>query len=143
MIPDNFRIVLFPKTFREFPCRRLILNGLRALHILCLCILVGGFFFDQNESLLKPWFIGTLASGLGIFLIDLYGSCIALFEVRGVSVVIKLALVGMLPFLERDYQLLLLVSLILLSSLISHSPRRLRHWNFMSKGFEDRYGIQK
>lgn len=121
----------------------MILNGLRALHILCLCILVGGFFFDQNESLLKPWFIGTLASGLGIFLIDLYGSCIALFEVRGVSVVIKLALVGMLPFLERDYQLLLLVSLILLSSLISHSPRRLRHWNFMSKGFEDRYGIQK
>ncbi len=139
----NTRAVLFPKTFREFPHRRLVLNGLRALHILCLSILVGGFFFEQDQSLLKPWFVGTLVSGLGIFLIDLYGSCIALFEVRGISVLVKLGMLGLLPLLERKEQLLLLVALIIFSSLLSHSTRSLRHRNFMSKRFQKRHGVRE
>ncbi len=143
LIHLNIRTVLFPKTFREFPHRRLILNGLRALHILCLCMLVGGFFFEQDQSLLQPWFIGTLVSGLGIFLIDLYGSCIALFEVRGVSVLVKFGLLGLWPFLERDGQLVLLVALIIFSSLLSHSTRSLRHRNFMSRRFQERHGVRE
>jgi len=120
----------------------LILNGLRALHILCLCILVGGFFFEQRQSLLTPWFAGTLVSGLGIFLIDLYGSCIALFEVRGISVLVKLGVLGLLPILERDVQLFILGSLIIFSSLLSHSTRSLRHWNYMPKSFQEKFGFR-
>ncbi|MCP4186420.1 MAG: hypothetical protein GY763_02335 [Gammaproteobacteria bacterium] len=143
MISERLRSLLFPDTFRSFPNRRWLLNSLRTAHILCLCILVGGFFFDQNESLLKPWLIGTLISGLGMFIIDLYGSCIALFEVRGMSVLIKLGTLALLPAFERDNQLYLLIALIAFSSMVSHGSRRLRHWSFMSEAFQQRFGEQR
>ena len=120
-----------------------MLNTLRASHILCLCFLIGGFYFDRSLDLLMPWIIGTIVSGLGIFLLDLYGSCMALFEVRGISVLVKLGLLGMLPFLDKSGQLYLLSSLVIFSSLLSHSRRSLRHKNFMPKAFQEKYGIQE
>ncbi len=143
LIPEHLRSLLFPGTFRTFPHRRWLLNSLRTVHILCLCILVGGFFFGQNESLLKSWFLGTLISGLGMFIIDLYGSCIALFEVRGISVLIKLGTLALLPAFERDTQLYLFIAMIVFSSMVSHGSRRLRHWNFMPRSFQQRFGEQK
>jgi hypothetical protein len=143
LIPDSVLTLLFPHTFREFPYRRLILNLLRAAHILCLCFLVGGFVFSEDRSLLMPWIVATIASGLGIFLLDLYSSCISLFEVRGISVLIKTGLLGLIPFLDRNNQLYLLVALIIFSSLLSHSRRRLRHKSIMSKAFQDKYGIRE
>ncbi|MCP4980598.1 MAG: hypothetical protein GY935_08910 [Gammaproteobacteria bacterium] len=140
--PNHSRSILFPQTFRQFRYRRELLNILRAAHILCLSLLLGGFFFEQPQALIKPWFIGTLVSGLAIFLIDLHGSCIALFEVRGISVLIKLGLLLLLPFLQRDFQLYLLVVLIVFSSLISHSRRGFRHRSFMSRQFQQRYGVR-
>lgn len=143
LIPGSVRKFLFPETYREFPYRRLILNALRAAHILFLCFLVGGFFFDKDNSLIMPLLVATIASGMGIFLLDLYSSCIALFEVRGISVLVKLGVLGLFPFLDRYSQLYLLVVLIILSSLLSHSRRALRHKNLMSKAFQDKYGIQE
>lgn len=140
MILDKIRSLLFPQTFRSFAYRHWVLNGLRALHILCLCLLVGGYFFAQPAYELQPWLVGSLLSGLGIFVIDLYGSCIALFELRGINVLIKLGLICLLPFLARDSQLLLLVFLVISSSLLSHSRRSLRHWSYMSREFQQRYG---
>ena len=90
-----------------------------------------------------PWILATIASGLGIFLLDLYSSCIALFELRGISVLIKTGLLGLMPFLDRDNQLYLLVGLVIFSSLLSHSRRKLRHKNIMSKAFQDKYGIHQ
>ncbi len=137
------RSILFPENFRGFKHRRVVLNVLRAAHILCLSILVGGFFFEQPEPMLKPWLVGTLVSGLGLFAIDLYGSCIALFEVRGISVLVKLGVLALLPLLERESQLVFFIALIIFSSLVSHGTRRLRHWNFMSKAFQQRYGLRQ
>jgi len=143
IVPEEKRGLFFPARIRYFPYRRWILNILRSAHILCLCILVGGFFFKQDANLLKPWLIGTLISGLGIFLIDLYGSCIAFFEVRGISVLVKLGALGLLPYLEPDSQLILLAALIIFSSIVSHGAKRFRHWNFMPKDFQNRYGVQE
>ena len=143
LIAAKPRSIPFPERFRGFKHRRVVLNVLRAIHILCLSILVGGFFFEQHETMLQPWFVGTLLSGLGLFAIDLYGSCIALFEVRGISVLLKLGVLALLPLFESESQLFLFIALIIFSSLISHGTRRLRHWNFMSKDFQDRYGIRE
>ncbi len=141
LIPDRIRSLMFPATLRIFPYRHWVLNILRAAHIAFLCPLVGGIVFGQDVSTLTPWLIGTLLSGLGIFAIDLYGSCIALFEVRGISVLVKLGLIGLLPFLTHDHQLLLLVFLVFASSLLSHSRRNLRHRSFMSRAFQQTYGF--
>lgn len=142
LVPDKIHGLLFPPTFRVFRYRHWILNTLRAVHILCLCPLVGGVFFGQDVSALSPWLIGTLVSGLGIFVIDLYGSCIALFEIRGLSVLIKLGLIGLLPFLTQGNQLLLLTFLIFASSLLSHGRHSLRHKSFMSRTFQEHYGFR-
>ncbi|MCP3688784.1 MAG: hypothetical protein GY784_10255 [Gammaproteobacteria bacterium] len=75
-----------------------------------------------------------------MFIIDLYGSCIALFEVRGISVLIKLGSLALLLTFERDNQLYLLIALIIFSSMVSHGSRRLRHWCFMSRAFQEKFG---
>lgn len=142
LISERIRSLMFPGTLRVFPYRHWILNILRAAHIAFLCPLVGGILFGQEVSTLTPWLIGTLLSGLAIFAIDLYGSCIALFEVRGISVLIKLGLVGVLPILTQDNQLLLLMFLVFVSSLLSHSRRNLRHRSFMSRAFHRHYGFR-
>ena len=132
----------FPKEFREFPYRRLIFTTLRTLHIICFSILVGGFFFHQDKSQLSIWFLGAMLSGLGMFLLDLYGSCIALFEVRGISVLIKLVLLALVPAMGSSGQIIILIMVIILSSYVSHTSRRIRHKSFMSRSFLEKYGIQ-
>jgi len=142
-MPDSIRTLLFPHNFRGMPHRRLILNLLRSLHLLCLCIMLGGVYFQHSKDELTLWVIGVIVSGLGLFLVDLYGSCIALFEVRGISVLIKLSLIACLPFLSDNNQLLILMLIIIFSSFISHGTRRLRHKNFMSQAFQNKYGLRE
>lgn len=106
-------------------------------------MLVGGLFFNVEYSQITPWLVGTLISGLAIFLIDLHGSFIAVFEVRGIGVLVKLGLLSLLPLLEYNHQIYLLIILTILSSLLSHSRRSLRHRSFMSRAFLDKYGVRE
>lgn len=77
------------------------------------------------------WASGTLLSGVGLFLVDLYGSGIVLFEIRGVSVMIKILLLIVAFQLPAQAQFNLLVLVIIFSSFVSHSPRWLRHKNLL------------
>ena len=126
-MPVSLHRHLFPQTMRSVPQRRLWLNLLRALHILSVGIVIGGLYFSVDVAQLHGWISAMVLSGLGMLLIDLYASCFMLFEVRGVSMVIKLLMVLCLPLLEHDAQLLMLMTLLVLSALASHSRRRLRH----------------
>ncbi len=134
--------LFFPATYREIPRRRFILNLLRTVHILCFSILLGGVYFNVSQSLLTAWLMGTIISGFGLFLVDLYGSFIALFEIRGVSVLIKIVLLSFFPLLDESNQLVLLFMVIIFSSFVSHSTRRIRHKNLMPAGFIKKYGIR-
>lgn len=142
MSPESVRLLLFPKHFREFPHRRLFLNLLRTLHIICFSIMVGGIFFHQDKSQITPWIVGTVLSGFGMFLIDLYASCIALFEVRGLGVLIKIFVLIMMPFLSVYTQMALLIVVIVVSSYVSHTTRKVRHRSFMPESFQVKYGVQ-
>ena len=126
-MPGTLQQILFPTTMRNVPQRRLWLNLLRALHILSVSVVVGGVYFAVDSSQLYAWVIAMVLSGFGMFLIDLYASCFMLFELRGAAMVVKLLIVICLPFVAQSVQLVLLVLVLLLSALISHSRRRLRH----------------
>ena len=89
MTTKGFLALLFPDEYRDFKHKRFVIVVLRSLHIICFSILVGGYYFQQDQSLLMPWFLGALFSGMAMFLIDMYGSCIIIFEVRGVSILLK------------------------------------------------------
>jgi len=133
---------LFPKDYRVFAYKRFVIALLRTIHIVCFSILVGGFFFQQDQSLLVPWFIGTMLSGMLMFLIDIYGSCIILFEVRGISILLKLLILFWMPLLSQNIQIALLMFLIVLSSYISHTTRNVRHKTFMPDSFMQKYGLK-
>ncbi len=134
--------LLFPRRFRIFPYRRSILISLRSLHILCFSVLVGGLYFQQPAEFLTPWVAGVVITGLGLFGIDLYGSFITFFELRGITVVLKVLLLLLIPSSSHTTQWLILVTVILVSSLISHAPAKIRHWNIMPANFRRTRGLQ-
>lgn len=127
---------LFPVEYRDFKHKRFIIVVLRSLHIICFSILVGGYFFQQPQALLMPWFLGALLSGLAMFLIDMYGSFMILFEVRGISILFKLFLLAWVPALESGFQVALLLFVIALSSYISHTTGKIRHRNITPGAFQ-------
>ena len=119
--------LLFPAQPRPLAYRRLWHGVLRAAHILAVSLLTGGLFAGLDRTLLDPWLMLTLLSGAGLLLLDMYSSCIVLFELRGVSVLAKLPIVALLPQLEQTAALVVLSLLIVLSTLMSHATRGLRH----------------
>lgn len=123
--------LIFPKHYRSLPQRRLVLNIVRSLHILCFSILIGGLYFDQAVTELKLWALSVIISGVGLFLIDLYGSGIVLFEVRGFTVLIKVILLIIASLLPQAAQFNVLLIVVIFSSFVSHSPRWLRHKNLL------------
>lgn len=133
---------LFPSEIRSLPHRRLVLNSFRALHILCISLLLGGYFFNQPTDTLNSWYLGTVLSGLGLLMIDLYGSFILLFEVRGISVLMKIMLLLSLPLFSSQVQLWLLIGLVIFSSFVAHSTRKIRHRNLLSSVWQQKLGIQ-
>jgi len=134
--------LLFPEQLREIAHRRLILNVFRILHILCFSIYLGGLFFAQDASILQGWLWGAILSGLALFLVDLYSSCILLFEVRGISVLIKILILLCLPYIDAQNQLWLVIFVVVFSSYISHSSRRLRHRNLLSLAWKKKLGVE-
>ncbi|MBT3205538.1 MAG: hypothetical protein HOM14_20485 [Gammaproteobacteria bacterium] len=138
----TIRSLLFPQHYRQVPHRRLILNILRAAHLLSISILVGGIFFHIEPNLLTPWLIATVTTGLGLFMLDLYESFDTLFEIRGVSVLIKILLLLCIPVVNENNQTLLLIVVIIFSSFVSHSTRRLRHKNYLPVTLQQKWGLR-
>jgi len=141
MTTKGFLALLFPDKYRDFKHKRFVIVVLRSLHIICFSILAGGYYFHQDQSQLMPWFLGALFSGMAMFLIDMYGSCIILFEVRGVSILLKLFLLSWLPALNENSQIALLLFVIALSSYISHTTASVRHKKLLSKACLKKFGL--
>ncbi len=142
-MPLPFRSVLFPAKSREVPHRRLILNILRSCHIIFFSLLLGALFFEPTDHTLRFWIIGIILSGLGMLLIDMVGSCIILFEVRGLSVLVKMALLACLPLLSGQAQIYLLVLIIVFSTFISHSAKVIRHRNLIPQAIQVKYAFRE
>ena len=118
---------LFPQQYRELPQRRLLLNVFRSIHIICFSILLGGLYYGQATETLNNWAWAALFSGVCLFLLDVYTSAVVLFEIRGLTVLIKVAMLAASLLLPADGQFNMLVVVIIFSSFVSHSPRWLRH----------------
>ena len=117
---------LFPDPPREFRGRRLLKIGLRAAHVLVVCVLLGAYVFDAAPAERTTWLWAAIASGALILLLDLHESAAFLMEVRGLIVLGKIALVAALPAFG-DAQLWVLAFLVVASVLSSHAPASFRH----------------
>jgi len=96
------------------------------LHILCTGILLGGHVFEQPQSVIEPWLYASVFSGLAIFITDLHASMTVLFEVRGLMLIIKLALLLLIP-LFWPLRIPILVAVLFIGAIGSHMPKHWRH----------------
>ena len=126
IVPRNLKSALFPNTPRNFPFRRSVRIGLRTVHIFTSGTLLGGYIFQQPLTVLEPWLLGSIISGLLLFATDLYASASILFELSGLAVISKLVLLAILPFFW-DARISLLVIILVIGSVSSHLPKRYRH----------------
>ncbi len=124
--PARIVSFLFPEEPRSFPFRRSARTGLRAVHILSGGVLLGGYIFDHTTAELNPWLLGTAISGLLLLATDLHASLAVLCEVRGLAMLVKLALLGLVPVF-REASISLLVAVLVIGAISSHMPGKYRH----------------
>lgn len=132
----GLRALLFPQPPRAFRGMRAWQIGLRTVHIAAMALVLGGVAYRLPAARLGGPIVVTLASGLGVFGIDLWKSCGILVQGCGVAVLVKLILLGaglLLPSLRLEFYL----AATAVASVGSHMPRTWRHWSFLERRVSD------
>jgi len=122
--------LLFPPSPRSLPYNRGISIGLRSLHLLASGVLFGGHAFDVEPARLVALLYLTVASGLGLVLLELYRSCDWTYQGMGVLVIVKAAMTA-LAGVWWEQRVVLLSLVVVLGSVGSHMPSRYRHYSFL------------
>ena len=110
-------------SIRDFPGRRWLNLSLRAAHLAGI-VLLGASLLGAGEP--GPGILLTLVSGLGMFAGDLWANPGHVREIAGFGVLLKLALVAVMAF-HPPLALPLFWAILVISTLLSHAPGRLRH----------------
>jgi len=76
--------------------------------------------------MLNPWLLSSIATGLVLLAIDLHASMSVLCEVRGVLLLIKLALLLLIP-LYIELTVPILIAVLVIGAVGSHMSKRHRH----------------
>ena len=118
--------VLFPEVPRRIPYERAWNVALRTAHIAVTGILLGGHVFGAPEADLRSVLSLCLLTGAGLMALGIYPTCLWLFEGRGLMVLLKLLLLGSVPFFWQ-YRVPLLMVIVVVASVGSHMPSRFRH----------------
>lgn len=128
----TFLDLLFPPEPRSFRGRRGLKILFRAVHVLCAGVLTGAYLLDVGASR-RGWLTATVASGTAILLLDLYESGVFLLQLRGLVVAGKIAVLVALPHFEKHAGWVL-AALVVVSSLTSHAPGRVRYFLVLGGG---------
>lgn len=106
--------------------------GFRTLHLLFIGLLLGGHFFGVDPERLKPFLYGSIASGAGLIAVEVYPTCHWLFMGSGLSVILKLVILCLVPFFweQRVY---LLIAVLVIASIASHMPGWFKHYSLLER----------
>lgn len=118
--------LLFPTPPRRIPRHRTLGLALRTAHLMTFGALLGGHFFDVDSARLMPFLVGTIASGVALLALELASTFAWLFMGKGLVVLVKLAVLLLVP-LFWDYRVPLLLVVVAVASVGSHMPSRFRH----------------
>ncbi|MCB1756085.1 MAG: hypothetical protein KDJ38_11210 [Gammaproteobacteria bacterium] len=122
--------LLFPEEPRTFPFRRTVRTLLRTLHILAIGTLLGGHIFEQPVELLEPWLWASVISGLLLLATDMHASFEVFFQVHGLVVLLKVALLMLVPVFWEQ-RVWILIAVLVIGSVSSHMPGRFRHYRLL------------
>lgn len=107
--------------------RRAISVLLRTAHLASFGGLLGGHVFDVDPARLVPWLVGTIVTGAGMMALELVASVDWLGTGKGLAVLVKLGLLGMVPVFW-EHRVAILLAVVILSGVASHMPRQFRHY---------------
>lgn len=120
--------LLFPKESRSFNGQRWISVILRSLHLIGIAGIGGAFLFDLSRDQWLPFMILTVATGSAMIVLETWNNGIWIIELRGLSILVKLALLGMTFII--GLQPTILFAVILISGIMSHAPAKVRYYTF-------------
>lgn len=118
------------KTTLLWPAPRFWNIALRTAHIVVTAALFGGHVFETDPARLLPWLYAAVATGAVLVVLEAYPSIGWLWELRGLAVLGKVALLLAIPWLW-PHRVWLLVVVFVLASAGSHMPRRWRHFSLL------------
>lgn len=124
---------LFPEPVRTLPCARAWNIAFRTAHIAVTGIVFGAHVFEVDEGRLLTWFyLLTALTGIGLVVVEVYPSCRWFYQGRGVAVLVKLALLCLMPRFW-SYRVLILITVVVIASVGSHMPGRFRYYSFVHR----------
>jgi hypothetical protein len=124
----KLRKIFFPAESRRFFGKRWLNVIFRSLHLCGTGVYTGGVFFDVAPELICPSYLVSSLSGLAIMGMDLYCNGKWVLQNRGLFVLTKLILLGILPHIG-EYQKWGILVIIVLSSLIAHATADFRYYS--------------
>jgi hypothetical protein len=120
--------ILFPAVSRSFPGKRWLNITLRTLHLIGVAGLGGAYLYSAPRGLWEPYLWLSLSSGSALVAMSLYSNGIWLLQLRGLLILLKLGLLGIMLWLP-GFSLQLGMAVIVLSSVISHAPGNVRYYS--------------
>jgi len=105
---------------------------LRTLHIICFSVFFGGIWFGVPQAELMPWLRWSVLTGVGLMFLELRKGLDWFLQLAGGLTLVKLALLFLVPVFP-DYNRFLLLLAVSISSIGSHMPARLRHFNYIKR----------
>ena len=122
--------LLFPYPARGFRGQRWLNVLLRSLHLVGIVGISGGFLFDEKPDAWGHYWHLTLASGVALMALYLWGSVCWLFELKGLVIVLKTLLLGialLIPSIRAE----LFLFVVILSGVIAHAPGAFRGYRWI------------
>ncbi len=106
--------------------------ALRTLHIISFSVFFGGLWFGVPQAGLMPWLRWSVFTGAALMALEAWKGFDWFLQLAGGLTLIKLALLCLVPVFP-DYNRFLLLLAVGLSSIGSHMPSWLRHFNYIKR----------
>lgn len=120
---------LFPLQMRDLPGGRWLRIVLRTLHLIGIAGVGAAYLYDVDEALWQPYLLLTIFSGLALLLSEVWSHGIWLIQLRGLSILVKCAVLGVGLLLPHSASPLVLILVVAISGVIAHAPGRVRYYS--------------
>lgn len=124
----SIKSLLFPPENRGFSGKRWLMILLRTLHLIGLSGIGASFLFNLQTSDAEPFLYLTIASGVLMMLLEIWGNGVWLLQIKGIAIIIKLLLIAGMVIWPTHGALLFTLTVII-SAVSSHAPGYVRYYS--------------
>lgn len=113
---------------RFFPGQRWVAIGLRTAHLIGVAGMGAAFLYPPAGDAWRDYLHLALWSGLSLSLVFTWSYPAWLLEVRGQAILVKICLLGAIPWVP-GLKTPLFLGVLVISGVFSHAPGRVRHYS--------------